>query len=380
MIKQKVRLDKVCRITMGQAPSGDSYNFDGQGLALIAGAGDFGKTTPEPKKFTTEAGKKSEKGEIILCIRATIGDLNWSEKEYCLGRGVAGLFGLPDKLDQNFLWHWLKNNAALLKSKGKGATFLQVTKEDISSLEIILPPLEEQRRIASILDKADAIRQKRQQAIAKLDELLQATFIDIFGDPVSNPKKLKLHKLSEIGTISTGNTPSRADEDNYGSFIEWIKSDNLNHDFDIATKASEYLSEKGKQKGRVVPAGSILVTCIAGSLSCIGNLAIVEREVTFNQQINAITPNEDIQTEYLYYLLKVSKPIIQSFSTNSMKGMISKSTFSQIELPIAPSEQQTKFVNIFNKFYDLKNKSNKELLELDNLFSALQQKAFSGTL
>lgn len=380
MIKQKVRLDKVCRITMGQAPSGDSYNFDGQGLALIAGAGDFGKTTPEPKKFTTEAGKKSEKGEIILCIRATIGDLNWSDKEYCLGRGVAGLFGLPDKLDQNFLWHWLKNNAALLKSKGKGATFLQVTKEDISSLEIILPPLEEQRRIASILDKADAIRQKRQQAIAKLDELLQATFIDIFGDPVSNPKKLKLHKLSEIGTISTGNTPSRADEDNYGSFIEWIKSDNLNHDFDIATKASEYLSEKGKQKGRVVPAGSILVTCIAGSLSCIGNLAIVEREVTFNQQINAITPNEDIQTEYLYYLLKVSKPIIQSFSTNSMKGMISKSTFSQIELPIAPSEQQTKFVNIFNKFYDLKNKSNKELLELDNLFSALQQKAFSGTL
>lgn len=380
MINQKVRLDKVCRITMGQAPSGESYNFDGQGLALIAGAGDFGRVTPEPKKFTTEAGKKSEKGEIILCIRATIGDLNWSDKEYCLGRGVAGLFGHPDKLDQNFLWHWLKKNAELLKSKGKGATFLQVTKEDISSLEIFLPPLEEQRRIASILDKADAIRQKRQQAIVKLDELLQATFIDMFGDPVSNPKKLKLQKLSEVGNISTGNTPSRADEDNYGDFIEWIKSDNLNHDYDIATQASEYLSEKGKKKGRVVPSGSILVTCIAGSLSCIGNLAIVDREVTFNQQINSITPNEDIQTEYLYYLLKVSKPIIQSFSTNSMKGMISKSTFSQIELPIAPSEQQLKFVDIFNKFSELKNKANKELFELDNLFSGLQQKVFNGTL
>ncbi|NCU24519.1 restriction endonuclease subunit S [Acinetobacter haemolyticus] len=380
MINQKVRLDKVCRITMGQAPSGESYNFDGQGLALIAGAGDFGRATPEPKKFTTEAGKKSEKGEIILCIRATIGDLNWSDKEYCLGRGVAGLFGHPDKLDQNFLWHWLKKNAELLKSKGKGATFLQVTKEDISSLEIFLPPLEEQRRIASILDKADAIREKRQQAIVKLDELLQATFIDMFGDPVSNPKKLKLQKLSEVGNISTGNTPSRADEDNYGDFIEWIKSDNLNHDYDIATQASEYLSEKGKKKGRVVPSGSILVTCIAGSLSCIGNLAIVDREVTFNQQINSITPNEDIQTEYLYYLLKVSKPIIQSFSTNSMKGMISKSTFSQIELPIAPSEQQLKFVDIFNKFSELKNKANKELFELDNLFSGLQQKVFNGTL
>ena len=80
------------------------------------------------------------------------------------------------------------------------------------------------------------------------------------------------------------------------------------------------------------------------------------------------------------YLLKVSKPIIQSFSTNSMKGMISKSTFSQIELPIAPSEQQLKFVGIFNKFSDLKDKANKELSDLDNLFNALQQKAFSETL
>lgn len=297
---------------------------------------------------------------------------------------------------------WVNNHAHVLKAKPiidtdylfrvlqnydvtpwiTGSTRAKLTKAGASDILIPLPPLEEQRRIASILDKADDIRQKRQQAIAKLDELLQATFIDMFGDPVSNPKKLKLQKLSEVGNISTGNTPSRADEDNYGDFIEWIKSDNLNHMIMILLpKHQEYLSEKGKQKGRVVPPGSILVTCIAGSLSCIGNLAIVDREVTFNQQINSITPNEDIQTEYLYYLLKVSKPIIQSFSTNSMKGMISKSTFSQIELPIAPSEQQLKFVDIFNKFSELKkNKANKELFELNNLFSGLQQKAFNGTL
>ena len=289
-----------------------------------------------------------------------------------------------EKIYPNYLRHLLIsdffNKKFMETVSGVGGSLLRARPAFVGKILIPLPPLEEQRRIASILDKADAIRQKRQQAIAKLDELLQATFIDMFGDPVSNPKKLKLQKLSEVGNISTGNTPSRADEDNYGNFIEWIKSDNLNHDFDIATQATEYLSEKGKQKGRIVPSGSILVTCIAGSLSCIGNLAIVDREVTFNQQINSITPNEDIQTEYLYYLLKVSKPIIQSFSTNSMKGMISKSTFSQIELPIAPSEQQLKFVDIFNKFSELKNKANKELFELNNLFSGLQQKAFNGTL
>lgn len=286
-------------------------------------------------------------------------------------------------IDPQFFLHLLRSDKVkrgLLTYANKSVNQASISATSVKNFEVDIPPLEEQRRIASILDKADEIRQKRQQAIAKLDELLQATFIDMFGDPVSNPKGFKLQKLSEIGVISTGNTPSRADEDNYGNFIEWIKSDNLNNDFDIATQATEYLSEKGKQKGRIVPAGSILVTCIAGSLNCIGNLAIVDREVAFNQQINAVTPKENIQTEYLYYLLKVSKSIIQSFSTNAMKGMISKSTFSQIELPIASSEQQAKFVEIFNKFSDLKSNSNKELSELDNLFKALQQKAFNGTL
>ena len=365
---------------MGQAPSGDSYNFEGEGLPLIAGAGDFGKETPEPKKFTTASGKKSEKGEIILCIRATIGDLNWSDKEYCLGRGVAGLFGHMDKLDQKYLWHWLTNATPFLKSKGKGATFLQVTKEDICSLEISLPPLEEQRRIASILDKADELRQKRQQAIEKLDQLLQATFIDMFGDPVSNPKGWDLFKLSDLGNIATGNTPSRDDAENYGNYLEWIKSDNLNNDEDYATTSTEYLSEKGAQKGRVVPAGSILVTCIAGSFNCIGNLAMVDRKVSFNQQINSIIPNDNVVLEFLYYLMKISKPIIQNASTNSMKGMISKSKFSEILLPVPSKEKQLQFVELFKKLYSLKESHKLYSNQSDSLFISLQNQAFSGTL
>ena len=205
----------------------------------------------------------------------------------------------PKTTDSRWLMHCINSEIMRnqINSYISGATRQRISRGNLSRIKIDFPPLEEQRRIASILDKADEIRQKRQQAIAKLDELLQATFIDMFGDPISNLKKLKLKKLSEVGIISTGNTPSRADEDNYGNFIEWIKSDNLNNDCDIATQSTEYLSEKGKQKGRVVPYGSILVTCIAGSLNCIGNLAIVDREVAFNQQINAITPNKNIQTE-----------------------------------------------------------------------------------
>lgn len=267
----------------------------------------------------------------------------------------------------------------LLKNAG-GAAQPNLSPKQLLLMEIPFPPLSEQRRIASILDKADELRQQRQQAIEKLDQLLQAVFIDMFGDPVSNPKGWDLFKLSDLGNIATGNTPPRDDAENYGNYLEWIKSDNLNNDADYATIATEYLSEKGAQKGRVAPAGSILVTCIAGSFNCIGNLAIVDRKVSFNQQINSITPNENVALEFLYYLMKVSKPIIQNASTNSMKGMISKSKFSDILLPVPPKEKQIQFVELFKKLYGLKESHKLYSNKADSLFISLQNQAFSGNL
>ena len=82
-------LHDVCEITMGQSPSGSSYNEIGEGTPLIAGASDLGEFAPQPSKFTTSPSKLSSAGDIILCIRATIGNRNWSDKTYCLGRGCC---------------------------------------------------------------------------------------------------------------------------------------------------------------------------------------------------------------------------------------------------------------------------------------------------
>ena len=161
-------LSAVCHISMGQAPKGDSYNAARRGYPLIAGAGDFGEQTPAPKKYTDAPTKLSRPGDIILCIRATIGDRNWSDKEYCLGRGVAGLRAKDADLSQSYLGHWLDHVGPALRTRGRGATFLQVSKSDIASLQIPLPPLTEQKRIARILDAADALRAKRREALGQL--------------------------------------------------------------------------------------------------------------------------------------------------------------------------------------------------------------------
>ena len=145
-----VRLKDIAKITMGNAPPGNSYNEDGNGVPLIAGAADFGAAQPEPKKFTTGGTRFSKEDDIIMCIRATIGDLNWSDKEYCLGRGVAGI-SVDEKLaDKNYVYFALKERHEYLNSLGTGSTFRQIRKEVIENCEIILPTLKKQKEIANI--------------------------------------------------------------------------------------------------------------------------------------------------------------------------------------------------------------------------------------
>ncbi|WP_158238008.1 restriction endonuclease subunit S [Emticicia sp. TH156] len=144
------------------------------------------------------------------------------------------------------------------------------------------------------------MRQQNRQLLAQYDELLQSTFIELFGDPVKNPKGWEVKKLREFGKIQTGNTPSRNNEEFYGDFIEWIKTDNINSESIYIEPAKEYLSEKGLKLARMVDKGAILVTCIAGSLRSIGNVALTNRRVSFNQQINSISQNEKTNSMFLY--------------------------------------------------------------------------------
>ena len=206
----------------------------------------------------------------------------------------------------------LHNTGRTLSYQNKTTGIINLKLENyLNGESLFVPDIEIQRRIIASLDASDTLIQKRKEAIAKLDELVLSVFLEMFGDPAVNPKQLKKEKLKNMGLIQTGNTPSREDIDNYGDFIEWIKSDNINTPFNYLTPAKEYLSEKGAIKGRIAPSGSILVTCIAGSRDCIGNVAITDRQVAFNQQINSITALEGIDENFLYVQFLVGKDLIQ---------------------------------------------------------------------
>lgn len=225
-----------------------------------------------------------------------------------------------------------------------GATIPHIYFKDYKAEQFNLDAMERQKEIVASLQKVETLIKVRQQQLQKLDELVKARFVEMFGNPVCNTFNWPKIELGKRCEITTGNTPSRAESENYGTFIEWIKSDNINTPSTFLTVAQEYLSEIGFQKCRFVESGSLLMTCIAGSLNCIGNVAITDRRVAFNQQINAITPKYD-NVLYLYWLIILSKPIIHRTINMALKGILSKSQLSSIEFPFPPLSLQNQFVS-----------------------------------
>lgn len=348
----------------------------------IASVSRESKCITAPQSISTEnapsrARQLVQKNDIIIStVRPNLNTVAMVESEYdkaIASTGFCVLRANPDLLDCRYLFHWISSQQIVdyLVSVATGASYPAVSDKIIKGLSFCPPILKEQKRIAAILDKADSLRRKRQQAIQLADDFLRATFIDMFGDPVSNSRGWPEKKISEISVITTGNTPSRAIESNFGCAIEWIKSDNINTPNHFLTLASEYLSETGMTVGRSVPAGSTLMTCIAGSPSCIGNVAMTDRKVAFNQQINAMTPLADLMPEFLYCLLLFSKKRIQASSTNSMKGMISKGVLSEIKLIWPSVNLQRKFVLIFKKIIRLREQMNEaEMASLQNTLNS----------
>lgn len=255
-----------------------------------------------------------------------------------------------------------------------------VRKGDVLSLKVPLPPLAEQKRIAAILAKAHRLRRLRCYPRELSDTYPQSVFLEMFGDPVTNPMGWPRARVSGLGTVQTGNTPPRSDPENYGTYIEWIKSDDIIPGRMYVSRSVEMLSESGLRAGRLVEAGSILVTCIAGSPSSIGNVALTDRRVSFNQQINALTPNSDVDPLFLYALFLVAKPLVQRSTTRAMKRMISKSKFEELVLMKPPLQLQRQLAHVVRRFERLRSQQRDAERQAEHLFQTLLHQAFRGEL
>lgn len=147
----EARLTDVCDIEMGQSPPSSTYNTDGSGLPFLQGKADFGKLHATPAKFCSRPSKVARAGAILLSVRAPVGPTNITPTECCIGRGLAAISPLGDIPARFVLWALRCHERALAKS-GTGSTFAAVSKAQVASIPIVLPPLNEQRRIVERIE------------------------------------------------------------------------------------------------------------------------------------------------------------------------------------------------------------------------------------
>ena len=208
--------------------------------------------------------------------------------------------------------------------------------------EIPVYPEDEQREIVGKIDFVDGLIADAEQEIRLMDDIVKSRFVEMFGDPKSNPNGFETRELRDSCTVITGNTPSRTVDEYYGDYIEWIKTDNIVSGRTTPTIAAEFLSETGMRVGRTVDEGTILMACIAGSVASIGRVCITDRKVAFNQQINAIVPDR-YDVRFLYVLLQISKEYLVEEINMALKGILSKSKLEDKVFYIPPMELQKEF-------------------------------------
>ncbi|HFD2141351.1 restriction endonuclease subunit S [Acinetobacter baumannii] len=351
-----------------------------------------GITLTETQEFISELGLKNSasnliaKGTIIIPTRMALGKVVISEIDVAINQDLKAVF-VKDKetLDVKYLLRFLESNKENIASMGKGATVKGITLDQLKAIKIPLQPLAEQRRIAAILDKADELRQKRQQVIEKLDQLLQATFIDMFGDPVSNPKGWDVYKLKSLTSkIGSGSTPKGGDSSYKNDGISLIRSLNI-YDGEFSYKNLAFIDQEqaNKLKNVILQPNDVLLNITGASVA---RCCIVPKEVLparVNQHVSILRIKENVIPEFLEALL-ISKPmklhLLKISGAGATREALTKLQLQELEIIVPPLEIQNEFLLKLKIIKSLININLKQLNELDNLFISIQNQAFSGTL
>lgn len=274
--------------------------------------------------------------------------------------------------------YYLIDSELFLAQKDKncsGATQKAITNGGMAKIEISVPALSEQGIFVDKLKHLTQLIADKKKQLNLFDEIIKSRFIEMFGDPKNNPNGYLKKRLKDTCRVITGNTPSRAVSEYYGNSIEWIKTDNIVEGMLHPTVATESLSEKGLDVGRTVESDSILMACIAGSLSSIGRVCVTDRKVAFNQQINAIEPN-DYNALFLYVMLQLSKEYLIEEINMALKGILSKSKLEGKVFIVPPMDLQQRFAAFVEQVDKSKLAIQQSLEKLETLKKALMQQYF----
>lgn len=293
---------------------------------------------------------------------------------------------------------WVNNHAHVLKPKEgldvdylcyslmfydvgqlvNGATRQKLTQADMRTMEIPLPPLDEQQRIAAVLDKANEMIDLRKQQLVKMDELVKARFVEVFGDAIHNDRGWPTDTIENVcKDIYGGGTPSKSHPEYYeNGTIPWVSSKDMKTD--ILTDSQIYINQLGvdNSTAKLVPINSVVMVIRSGILKHTLPVAINAVPITVNQDLKVFIPNDKILSRFLAVQFKMHEKDILTGVRAVTADNIEFNSLKQRELIVPPIELQQEYISFINQLDKSKAAIQKALDEAQLLFDSLMQKYF----
>jgi len=330
----------LATINMGQSPESEFVNENQEGIAFLQGNADFGDVNPKELYWVTVPKKIAKKDDILISVRAPVGDMNIADKDYCIGRGLSAL--TIKKIDKKFGFYALFQERIQLGRLAQGSTFLAIGKNDFDKLLIKYPKeKKEQEKIAKILSTLDKAIETTNRLIEKEKNIKKALMQELLTNGIDKdghirtrathtykeselgliPDEWEIVSLGQITKIVGGGTPSRDIEEYWkNGTIPWVTVKDL-HDGLLIKESEEYITEKGLQSSatNLIEANNIITSTRMG----IGRFYINEVDVTINQDMKALFAKDNIDKQFfLWSLLLFGKKLEVLGTGTTVKGIL----------------------------------------------------------
>ena len=376
------RLGDVCTIVSGTTPKSSCPEYwDGDiNWVTPAELNDESDVIYESQRKITKQAvidsslKPFPAGTVLLSSRAPIGKVAIAGTEMYCNQGFKNLI-CSNAIYNRYLYHYLKNKTEYLNSLGRGATFKEISKSIVEEIEIPLPSLEEQRRIATLLDKVSDVIAKRRAQLDKLDLLVKARFVEMFGG-ISDSKLYPYTPIDSFATVVSGGTPDRGNDEYWqGGIIPWIKTTELQNN--EICNAEEKITQSGldNSSAKIVPANSILIA-MYGQGKTRGMTGYLMEECATNQACACILPSKSVNQRFLWQYMILSYDTLRNMAKGGNQPNLNLGIIKQFPVIRPPLDMQDAFSNFMKQTSKSKLTIQQSLDKLEILKKALMQQYF----
>lgn len=377
----KVKLGDVCIIQSGGTPSRSNLDYWKNGTISWVKISDIkDKYLNFTEEYITYEGLKNSsakifsKGTILYTIFATLGEVSILNIEAATNQAIAGIKLVDENVYNDFLYYYLVSKKEEVNNRGRGVAQNNINLSMLKNIEIEMPNLEKQRKIANVLDKVNKIINKRQQQLKKIDELVKSRFIEMFGDPVKNEKNLPLEQLSKIGILERGKSqhrPRNAPELLGGPYPLIQTGDVSNSNIYITTYSNTY-SELGLKQSKLWEPGTLCITIAAN----IAQTAILTFKACFPDSVVGFIPNNNTNIIFIHYWFEFFQKVLEEQAPQVAQKNINLKILSELKVILPSIELQNEFADFVKQTDKSKLEIQKSLDKLEILKKSLMQQYF----